>query len=245
MAGGDEDHELKLLSMWASPFSTRAKLALALKGLSYENVEEDVDHKSDLLLRSNPAHRKVPVLIHGGAPVCESMVIVQYIDEAFPGAGPPIVTADPHQRATARFWAAYVEDEFLAPFARSNHAKTEEDRSDGRKQMLTAAEALERALARCSEGGTGFFGGDGVGLVDIALGSLLAWIKAAEVMSGDVIFDAVKTPLLAAWAERFRELDAAKATLPDVDRLVEFARTRLPAMLAATALAAGPNTNNQ
>jgi glutathione S-transferase len=115
MAGGGEHRELKLLSVWASPFSTRAKLALALKGLSYENVEEDVDHKSDLLLRSNPAHKKVPVLIHSGAPVCESMVIVQYIDEAFPGTGQPILPADPHQRATARFWAAYVEDEVGTP----------------------------------------------------------------------------------------------------------------------------------
>lgn len=62
-------------------------------------------------------------------------------------------------------------------------------------------------------------------------------------MSGDVIFDAAMTLLLAAWAQRLDELDAAKAALPDVERLVEFARTRLPAMLAATAVAAGPTTN--
>jgi glutathione S-transferase len=102
--------ELKLLGLWSSPFVTRAKLALQIKGLSYEYVEEDLGNKSELLLSSNPVHKVVPVLIHNGKPVCESSVIVQYIDDAFAGTGPSILAADPYQRAVARFWAAYLED---------------------------------------------------------------------------------------------------------------------------------------
>ena len=109
MAGGGRD-ELKLLGMWASPPVLRVRAALGLKGLSYEYVEEDLQNKSELLLRSNPVHGMVPVLIHGGKPVCESLVILQYIDEAFAGAGPSLLPVDPHDRAVARFWAAYVED---------------------------------------------------------------------------------------------------------------------------------------
>ncbi|KAM0873300.1 hypothetical protein ACQ4PT_038113 [Festuca glaucescens] len=104
MAGGDE---LKLLGSWLSPFATRVKLALTLKGLSYAEVEEDLCNKSELLLRSNPVHKKVPVLIHNGIPVCESVIIMQYIDEAFAGAGagpgPSLLPSDPHERAVARF----------------------------------------------------------------------------------------------------------------------------------------------
>uniref|UniRef100_A0ACD5UWZ2 Uncharacterized protein n=1 Tax=Avena sativa TaxID=4498 RepID=A0ACD5UWZ2_AVESA len=108
MAGGDE---LKLLGSWLSPFATRVKLALALKGLSYTEVEEDLFcSKSELLLRSNPVHKKVPVLIHNGAAVCESVIIMQYIDEAFAGAGPSLLPSDPHERAVARFWASYIDD---------------------------------------------------------------------------------------------------------------------------------------
>jgi glutathione S-transferase len=111
----DDGGELKLLGLWASAFVTRAKLALQIKGLSYEYVEEDIGNKSELLLSSNPVHKLVPVLIHNGKPVCESSVIVQYIDDTFAGSGPSLLPADPYQRAVARFWAAYLEDKVTCP----------------------------------------------------------------------------------------------------------------------------------
>ena len=104
------DGELKLLGLWTSPFVIRVRLMLNLNGLSYEYVEEDVKNKSELLLSSNPVHKKVPVLLHNGKPICESQVIVQYIDEVFGAAGHLILPSDPYYRAMARFWAAYVDD---------------------------------------------------------------------------------------------------------------------------------------
>ena len=74
---------MKLLDFWPSMFGMRVRIALAEKGVAYEYVEEDLKNKSPLLLQMNPIHKKIPVLIHNGKPVCESSIIVEYIDEVW------------------------------------------------------------------------------------------------------------------------------------------------------------------
>jgi hypothetical protein len=103
--------DLKLLGGDASQFVARVRMALNMKGVrSYEYIEQDLFNKSSLLLQSNPVHKKVPVLIHNGQPISESLPIVEYVDEVWNTAGAPILPADPYQRAVARFWAAYTDD---------------------------------------------------------------------------------------------------------------------------------------
>ena len=72
-----------LLNFWPSPFGLRVKIALAEKGIKYEYKEEDLKNKSPLFLEMNPINKQIPVLIHNGKPVCESLIIVQYIDEVW------------------------------------------------------------------------------------------------------------------------------------------------------------------
>ncbi|XP_052134891.1 probable glutathione S-transferase GSTU6 [Oryza glaberrima] len=235
MAGGGGAGELKLLGHWASAYVTRVKLALHLKGVSYEYVEEDLRNKSDLLLASNPVHKTVPVLIHNGNPIRESQIIMQYIDEAFSGAGDSLLPADPHERAVARFWAAYIEDKLVAPWEKVFRAKTEEERAAWMKQMFVAVEALEGGLKECSKGKGCFFGGDSVGYVDVVLGGAVSFVHANDVITGGKLFDAAKTPLLAEWLRRFGELDAAKAVLQDVDRAVEYTKVLYARNAATTA----------
>ncbi|TYI33421.1 hypothetical protein ES332_A04G131800v1 [Gossypium tomentosum] len=78
------ESNVMLLATWASPFVLRVKIALRLKSVNYEYHEENLpESKSDLLLKSNPVYKKVPVLIHGHNPICESLIIVEYIDEVW------------------------------------------------------------------------------------------------------------------------------------------------------------------
>lgn len=107
-ASGDE---VRLLGTWPSLYVIRVKIALELKGVSYEYLEQQLgENKSELLIKSNPVYKKVPVLIHKDQPICESAIILQYIDEVWAEAGLSILPSDPYERAIARFWAGYIDD---------------------------------------------------------------------------------------------------------------------------------------
>lgn len=234
MAGvGGEGGELQLLGAWMSPYVIRVKVALQMKGLSYEYIEQDLQHKSDLLLSSNPVHKKVPVLIHDGRPVCESLVVLEYVDEAWAGTGPPLLPADPYDRAVARFWATYVNDTFFPSWRPLLRATTAEQRAEAFENVLPQVEALERAFRECSKG-KAFFGGDAVGIVDLALGSFVVWIRVVDELSGTNLLDEARVPGLAAWAERFMAVDAVEEVMPEAGKIMEHYKGFL-AKLAAPA----------
>ncbi|RCV25834.1 hypothetical protein SETIT_5G197500v2 [Setaria italica] len=232
-AGGGADGQLKVLGAWPSPFANRVRVALHLKGLEYENVEEDLTNKSELLLASNPVHKKVPVLLHGGRPVPESLLILEYLDDAFPAAGPTLLPADPYHRAVARFWAAYVDGKLHGVMVAALTGATEEERAAATADTFAALETLEGAFAECS-GGKGFFAGDAPGYLDVAFGAFIGWLRAWDRITGVTLLDAGRIPLLAAWAERFAALDAAKGVIPEPEHIAEFAKV-LQARAAAGA----------
>lgn len=104
---------VKLHGFWASPYVKRVELALKVKGIPYEYVEEELCNKSDLLLQYNPVYKKVPVLVHNGKPTAESLVILEYIDETWKNHNSKLLPEDPYLRATFRFWGNYIHQVYV------------------------------------------------------------------------------------------------------------------------------------
>ena len=228
MAQNGSNSTVKLLGTWSSPFALRGRVALHLKSVEYEYIEEaDVlNSKSDLLLKSNPIHKKVPVLIHGDVSICESLNIVQYVDESWPSK-PSILPSDPKDRAAARFWAHFVDgnvSSFTNTFVSlyitlveyvynvvnmvqcfesidaAAGAKDEAGRMTAAGSLIECLAALEEGFQKSNKGGD-FFGGQNIGYVDIACGAILGPLSVIEAFSGMKFLSPETTPGLVQWAE--------------------------------------------
>ncbi|KAG9133494.1 hypothetical protein Leryth_022675 [Lithospermum erythrorhizon] len=212
--------DVKLLGAWPSPYVMRAIIALNIKYVEYENIEQPLGTKGDLLIKSNPVHKKIPVLIHGDKPICESLIIVQYIDEYW-SSGPRLLPSDPYDRAIARFWGTFIDDKIIY-LRRLRDIRTTRGQEQKQvvEEMIEALELLEDAHVKCCKG-EAFFGGESIGYIDIALGCSLSWLKAVEKLTEMKLMDETKVPNLVAWAGRFSEDSAVKDVISDADKLLD------------------------
>ncbi|KAL8504736.1 hypothetical protein ACS0TY_016060 [Phlomoides rotata] len=204
--------EVKLHGTWFSPFVTRVQIVLKLKGVEYEYVEEDLKNKSPLLLKINPIYEKVPVLIHNGNPIVESLIVIEYIDEAF--SGPSILPKDPYERSKARFWTKFLDDKGMPPLWKACWSKGEE-REKAKEEALESLKILENEIK-----GKKFFGGDNVGLVDIAASFIAHWFRILQELTGVKLLTEDKFPNLCKWADEYSNDAFVKENLPPRERLV-------------------------
>nr|XP_023920054.1 glutathione S-transferase U2-like [Quercus suber] len=58
--------------------------------------------------KPNPVHKKVPVLVHNGKSIAESLIILEYIEECW-NTTQKLLPEDPYQWAKLRFWANYYD----------------------------------------------------------------------------------------------------------------------------------------
>ncbi|KAI4333386.1 hypothetical protein L6164_018208 [Bauhinia variegata] len=204
--------EVVLLDSWASPFGMRVRIALAEKGVRYVNKEEDLRNKSPLLLQVNPVHKKIPVLIHNGKPICESLIVVQYIDEVWNHKS-PLLSSDPYQRAQDRFWADYVDQKFFE-HGKEVGARKGEELETAAKEFIDCLKLLEEQLRDKS-----YFGGDNLGFVDVALVPFCSLFKTFETF-GNLNVEG-ECPKLSAWAKRCLQKESVSKSIPDQNKVYD------------------------
>ncbi|XVF29225.1 hypothetical protein REPUB_Repub15cG0102600 [Reevesia pubescens] len=206
--------EVKLHGFWASPFSYRVIWALKLKGIDYEYIEEDLGNKSELLLKYNPVHKEIPVLVHGDKAIAESLVILEYIEETWPQ--PPLLPHDPYEKAIARFWVKVVGCHLLEhPAHFSYFGATGEEQEKGAKDLLHQLKVIEEGL-----GNKKFFGGDTINLVDISCGWLAHWFPISQELVGVKLLEPTTLPQFTEWTKNFRDVPVIRENLPDPAKLV-------------------------
>ncbi|XP_024006108.1 glutathione S-transferase U28 isoform X2 [Eutrema salsugineum] len=210
---GKENGKVVVLDFWASPYGMRTKIALREKGVEFEVQQEDLWNKSELLLKSNPVHKKVPVLIHGDIPISESLVQVQYIDETWTDAA-SFLPSDPQSRATARFWADFADKTVIDRGKNIWGNKKGEEQEKGKKEFLESLKVLEAEL-----GDKTYFGGETFGYVDITLVPFYSWFYALE-KCGDFSVEA-ECPKIVAWGKRCVERNSVAASLPESEKVYQ------------------------
>ncbi|PRQ16149.1 putative glutathione transferase [Rosa chinensis] len=230
-----EQDKVILYGVWASPYVKRVEFALKVKGIPYEYVEEDLRNKSPLLLKFNPVHKKVPVLVHNGKAIAESLVIIEYIDETWK-TGPQLLPEDPYKRSQIRFWASYMQQVFESLVL----------------VIESSGEAQEKAIKEVSEkvklleaGLKGLFP-DGipsvdefsknVTLLDLFILAHFGEYEAHEEVLGLKLIDSDKTPLVASCITALIEIPAVKKSRIPHEKMVAFLKSyREDALKSATA----------
>jgi glutathione S-transferase len=95
-----------LCGFTASNYYNKVKLALLEKGLDFTEEAVPNGKKSDAVLDASPLG-KVPFLRTEHGTLCESQVIMEYIESAHPN--PPLMPADPWQAAKVRELVTFVD----------------------------------------------------------------------------------------------------------------------------------------
>ncbi|CAI9103333.1 OLC1v1001796C1 [Oldenlandia corymbosa var. corymbosa] len=205
--------EVKLFRTWSSPYALRIVWALKLKGIEFETIFEDITNKSPLLLQHNPAHAKVPVLLHNGKPVCESLIILEYIDETWTH-NPPLLPQDPLEKASSRFWAHFGDHKLMESIWNvfTSQGKEQEE------AMATSIENLKLIDEQLK--GKKFFNGNAIGYLDLALGWMANLISILEEIISVELIHTDKFPHLSSWIQNFSDDPVIIECWPPRDKMV-------------------------
>jgi maleylacetoacetate isomerase len=155
-----DDQDLTLYSYWRSSASYRVRIALNLKGLSYQvkpvhMVRHGGEQHSEEFRAINP-QGLIPVLVHQGQVITQSLAICEYLDECFEQY--PLLPAQPLERARTRSLASQVACEIhplnnlrVTKYLRDQYGDVANPVEWMRHWMIEGFSAIEQQLASSND----------------------------------------------------------------------------------------------
>lgn len=156
---------MTLFSSPSDPWSHRARLVLAEKGLSIETIDVDPEKLPEDLLDLNPYH-SLPTLVDRDLVLYDSRVIIDYLDERFPH--PPLMPIDPITRAQFRVALYRLERDWYG-LAREIEADPSSKGAAQSRKVLTEAISASADVFKAKP----FFLSDEFSLVDASIAPIL------------------------------------------------------------------------
>nr|CAD7256036.1 unnamed protein product [Timema shepardi] len=168
-----EPGKVRLYGFGFSPYVQRVHMVLIAKNIPHDVKSIDLKNKPDWFLKLNPAG-KVPVLDTGDKVLTESLDIIVYLDQNYPGTS--LRSTDPEKSAKDKEIVKKFEEyakEFRQFFTDKDFKPSEGTRAF---YSLFQSELEKR--------GTTFLGGDSPGLVDYIIWPWFERIKVARELHG-------------------------------------------------------------
>ncbi|CAO2832007.1 unnamed protein product [Amaranthus hypochondriacus] len=201
-----------------SPYSKRIEIALKMKGIEYEFIEEDVKNKSEEVVKYNPVYKKIPILVHDGNPIVESLLILEYIDETWKNN--PLLPIHAYQRAYARFWANFIDDKVILTLKNGLMTKGEE-REKALEEVDESLKILENEMKEKK-----FLGGESIGFLDIVALMVAFWVPCLQEGINNNFLTYENHPSICSWIDRLLSCTLIQQNLPNRETLIAYYRAR-------------------
>ncbi len=199
----------KLISFKLCPFVQRATIVLEHKMVEHDIEYIDLANPPAWFIELSPL-KKVPVLLVGENVIFESMVINEYLDEAYPTRLHP---QDIILRAKNRSWIEFGSECMWDAFHLSVK-ETEREFNEVRDGLLSKFDQLEKVVIAAP-----FFNGAAFSLVDAGYAPLLQRLDYLDKLRPG-IFDVSRHPKINTWKNNLLQLDAVmKSCVPEINEL--------------------------
>ncbi|KAI0669680.1 glutathione S-transferase C-terminal-like protein [Trametes maxima] len=110
--------DLVFYAGWFCPYVQRAWIALEERGIPYQYEEVNPYKKEKHFLDINPKGL-VPAIEYKGKALYESLILIEFFEDAFPDKAPHLLPEDPFDRAYTRLWVDHVSKQIVPPFMRT------------------------------------------------------------------------------------------------------------------------------